>query len=120
MIASGKQICFFFIVKIEKIKIRIAKVNRNQSAQAKSQPQTCFYLVFIKSMDNRPKNQPTTATYLPTHRPLTQGLAESIIILERLDNRNVFILQNTSTAGKTYNYTSVYYPKSLLVSIKHI
>ena len=66
-----------------------------------------------------PTNRPPT-TYPATHRLPTQWLTESIIIFGRLDNRNTFILQNTSTSGKTYNYTSVYYPKSLLVSIKHI
>ena len=64
-----------------------------------------------------PTNRPPT-TYQPTHRPPTQRLAESIIIFERLDNRKTFILQNTSTAGKTY-CTSVYYLTNLLVSITH-
>ena len=54
------------------------------------------------------------------HGPPTQQLAESIIVLERLDNRNLFILQNITTAGKTFNYNSVHYPKSLLISIKQI
>ena len=60
-----------------------------------------------------PTNRPLP-TYPPTHQPPTQQLAESIIIFERFDNRNVFILQNT--AGKTYKYTLVHYPKNLLVS----
>ena len=64
-------------------------------------------------------NRPPT-TYPPIHRPLTQRLAKSIIIPERCDNRNRLLLQNTSTAGKTYNFTSIYYPKSFLVSIKYI
>ena len=55
-----------------------------------------------------------------THRPPTQRLAESFIIFERHANRNMFILQNANTSGKTYNYTSVYFPKILLVSVKHI
>ena len=118
MTASGNQICFFFIVNIEKNKIRIKKINLDQSTQVKSLPQTYFFLGFIKSTDP-PTNRPPT-TYPPTHRLPTQRLTESIIIFERLDTRNIFILQNTSTAEKTYNYTSVYYPKRLLVSIKHI
>ena len=64
-------------------------------------------------------NRPPT-TYPPTHRLPTQRLTELILIFGRLDNRNIFVLQITSTAGKTFNYTSVYYPKSLLVSIKPI
>ena len=52
------------------------------------------------------------------HRP--NDSLNQLIMLERLDNRNMFVLQNTSTAGKTYSYTSVYYPKSVLISIKHI
>ena len=55
----------------------------------------------------------------PTNPPPIQRLTESIIIFGRLDNRNTLILQNTNAAVKTYNYTSVYYPKSFLVSIKH-
>ena len=55
-----------------------------------------------------------------TYRPRTQWLVESIIIFEGLDNRNIFILQNKNPTGKTYNYTSVHYPKSIQVSIKHI
>ena len=58
-----------------------------------------------------------------TNQPPTQRLptlTESISIFGRFDNRNIFILQNTNTTGKTYNCTSLYYPKSLLVSIKHI
>ena len=66
-------------------------------------------------MTNRPsKHQPLT------HQPPTQQLAESIIIFERLDNTIIFILKNTNTAGKTYNYALIYYLKSLLISIKHI
>ena len=78
----------------------------DQSAQAKSLSQTFFSWVLLNSRT--------------TDQPTTQRLAESINIIERLDNGNMFILQNTSTVGKTYNYTLVYYPKSLLVSIKHI
>ena len=66
-----------------------------------------------------PAIRPPT-TYPRSHRPPTQRLAESWIIFERHDNRNIFILQNLKTVGKTYNYTLVYYPKRLLVPIKHI
>ena len=66
-----------------------------------------------------PTNRPPT-TFPAIHRLPTQWLTESTIIFRRLSNRNIFMLQNTSTAGKIYNYTSVYYPKSLLVSIKHM
>ena len=115
MVASSNQICFLFIV------IQNSKINLDQSEQAKSLPQTGFFLGFIKSTDH---NDQLATNHLhsdpPTNQPPTQRLAELIIILERLDSRNMFILQNTSTAGKTYNYTLVCYPKSSLVSIKHI
>ena len=87
----------------KKLKHQNKKINLGQSAQAKSLPQKHFFPRFYQM-----------------HGPPTQQLAESIIILERLDNRNLFILQNISTAGKTFNYTSVHYPKSLLIFIKHI
>ena len=74
-----------------------------------------FSWVLLNPRTTDPSTNRPQATYPPTHRP-----AESITISERLGNRNIFILQNTNTAGKTYNYTSVYYPISLLVSIKHI
>ena len=78
-----------------------------------------FFLGLIKPITNSPANrQPTT--YPQTHRPPIQWLAESTITFERPYNRNIFILQNTNTAAKTDNYTSAYYPKSLLVSIKYI
>ena len=76
--------------------------------------------------DHQPIDQPTTnhlPTDPPTHRPTdppTERFAESIIIFERLDNRNIFILKNTSTSGKIYNYASVYYTESLLVYMRHI
>ena len=69
-----------------------------------------------------PTNSPPT-TYPPTQRLPTQRHTELIIIFRRFDNSNIFILQNTRTAGKTYfgkNFTSVYYPRSVLVSIKHM
>ena len=81
-------------------------------------PKHVFSLGFTLSRTtNLPTNQPPT-TYPPTHRLPTQRIAESVIIFERLDNRNIFILQNTKITEKTFNYTSVYYPKNILVSIK--
>ena len=74
---------------------------------------TGFYKIYRRT--NRPTDQPTS-DYLPTDPP-TQQLAESITIFEGIDNRNIFILQNTNTAGKTCNGSSVYCPKSLLVSM---
>ena len=104
MTPSGNQICFFFIVNIEENKIR-----RNIFSWVLSNPRTTY------PSTKRPPN-----TYPPTHWLPTQQLTELIIIFGRLDNRNIFVLQNTSTAGKSFNYTSVYYPTNLLVSIKHI
>ena len=63
--------------------------------------QTCFLFIVKKKNKIRP----------PTIYPPIQRLAESLIIFERNDNRNIFILQNTNTAGKTYGYALVYYPK---------
>ena len=78
-------------------------------------PKHVFSLVLlIPRIMNPPTNQPPT-TYPATHQPPTQRLTESIIIFERFGNRSIFILQNT--ARKTYTYTSVYYPKGILVSI---
>ena len=82
-----------------------------------SDNQICF--LFVANI-GKIKTRPAT-TFPPTHRPPTQRLTESLIIFEILDNRNIFILQNTDKAGRTYkNYTSVYYPKHLMVSINHI
>ena len=75
------------------------------------------WVLLYPRTSNLPTNQPPT-TYPPTHRLPTQRIAESVIIFERLDNRNIFILQNTKITEKTFNYTSVYYPKNILVSIK--
>ena len=69
-------------------------------------------------MDHQLTDQSTT--YPLTRQPPNQQLAASLIVFERLDNRYIFILHNIETAGKTYNYPLVYYPKGLLVSIKHI
>ena len=83
-----------------------------------SEYQICF-LFTVNTKKKKIKIGPPT-TFPLTHRPSNQRLAESLIIFERLDNRNIFTLQNRNTAEKTYNSTSVYYPKGLLVSIKHI
>ena len=74
------------------------------------------YLSSIYKKKKKIKIRPPT-TYSPT---TDQRLAESLIMFGRHGNRNIFIFQNTNAAGKTYNYTLVYYPKGLLVSIKHI
>ena len=74
-------------------------------------PKHIFFQGFIKSTDHQPTNQLTT-DYFPNDSP-TPRLVESLTIFERLGNRNMFILQNTNIVEKKYNYTSVYYPKSL-------
>ena len=55
-------------------------------------------------------DQPTT-NHLPadpsTHRPKIHRPTDKILF-QRLDNQKIFILQITNTAGKMYNYTSVY------------
>ena len=51
-----------------------------------------FFLGFIRSTDRQATNQPTT--YSLTHRIPTQRLTESIIILERLDNRNIHFAEH--------------------------
>ena len=100
---------FFFEVKIlihlqELLKIRLSA----------SGDQICF--LFIANTE-KIKTRP------PSHRPPPQQVTESLTLYERLDNRNILILQNTNTSGRTYNYISVYYRVyiiSLLVSIKHM
>ena len=83
-------------------------------------PKLVFTWVLLNTRTTDPPTNRPTTTYPTTHQLPTQRLTESIIIFARVGNRNRFILENTSTAGKTYNYTSVYYPKRLLVSVKHI
>ena len=63
--ASDNQICFFFILSIEKIKI-----------------------IFSWALLN-----PRTTDQLTTDPP-AQGLTESIIIFERLDNRNIHFTEH--------------------------
>ena len=104
----------------KKIKIRITKKTPNKVYRRNHYPKHVFFWVLLNPRTTNPSTKWPPTTYPPTHRPPSQRSAESIIIIEKLDNRNMFILQNTSTAGKTYNYTSIYYQKSLLVSIKHI
>ena len=74
---------------------------------------------FIKSTDHRPidqlstdhlptdppTNQPPTNDP-PTHRPNNHRPNDKIIF-KRLDDWEIFILQNTYTAGKMENYISV-------------
>ena len=108
--ASRNQIYFYFIVNIWKIKTRITKQSSIKVDRENHYPEKSFSRVLFHPWTSNPT----------TNRPLTQQIYESIIILERLDDRNMFILQNTSTAGKTYNYTLVYYLKNVLVTIKHI
>ena len=100
---------FFFIVNTEKNKIRRNHYLKHVFSWVSLNPRTT----------DPPANRPPT-TYSPTHWLTTQRLTESIIISGRVDNRNIFILQNTNTAEETYNCTSVYCPKSLLVSMIHI
>ena len=66
----------------------------------------------------------------PTHRPTdhrlrtywapTQWLAESLIILERLDNRNIQYSFCRTQTQQGKQKTILHYTKSLLVFIKHI
>ena len=121
MTASGDQICFFFIVNIQKIKIRITKQISTKVHWWNLYPRYVFSCFFVgSSMNHRPSDQPTTDPYPPTHKPTTIERTTRWVIFERSSNGNIFILQNTNAAWKTYNYTSVYYLKNLLVSIEHI
>ena len=120
MAASGNQIYFFFIINIEKYNNRRAILISIKLHRQNHHSKHVFSWVSLNPQTTDPPTNRPPTTYPATHRLPTQWLTESIIIFGRLDNRNIFILQNTSTTGKTYNYTSVYYPKSLLVSIKHI
>ena len=79
-------------------------INLNQSAQAKSLLQTCLLLGFLN---------PCTTDTLDTYSP-TQRLAESLVTFERLDNRNILILQKRNTAGKTYKFFGILSKKSIV------
>ena len=114
---SGNRIYFFFIVNIEKNKIRITKKTSNKVHRRNHYPKHVFsgFYQIHEPPTNRPTdstdpptNRPLT-TYLLTHRPPTQRLTESIIIFRRLDNRNIFIFQNTRTARKIYTVTILQY-----------
>ena len=112
---------FFFIVNIEKLKLEWKNKHRTKcTAEITTPNKNMFvFLGFVKSITTEKTTNRPPSNYWPTHWLLTQRLAESTMIFDRLDNRNIFILQIRNIAGKTYNYTSVYYLKSLLVSIKH-
>ena len=114
------QTCLFFIVNMEKLKLELQNKPRPKCTGEITTPNMFFFWVLLYPRTTDPLTNRPPTTYPPIYRQLTQRLAEYIIILERLSIRELFILQNISKAGKTYNYTSVYYPKSLLVSIKHI
>ena len=102
----------------EKLKLEWQNKPRPKCTGEITTPNMFFpWVLLYPRTTNLPTNQPPT-TYPPTHRLPTQRIAESVIIFERLDNRNIFILQNTKITEKTFNYTSVYYPKNILVSIK--
>ena len=63
---------------------------------------------FIKTTDHRPTNQPTRH-HAPTDPPTIDSMiTDPMIIFKRLDNREIIILQNTNTAEKMKNYTSIY------------
>ena len=59
-----------------------------------------IYFLFFVNIENI-KNRPP-ATFPPTHGSPTQRFIESLFIFEFLDSRNIFILQNTNKAGKSY------------------
>ena len=63
---------------------------------------------FIKTTDHRPTNHQPTNQTPPTHRPTDSMITDPVIIFKRLDNRETIILQNTNTAEKMKNYTSIY------------
>ena len=96
-------------------------MNLGQSAQVKSQPQTCFSWFLLSPRTSTLLINQSPATYAPTHRPLTyrpltQRLAESINMFEWPENKK----NNHLAEHRTHNYTLIFYPKSTLVSIKHI
>ena len=67
-------------------------------------------------------NPPTTDHLLtdsPTHRPTDQILTDPTdkILFKRLHNRKISILQNTNTAGKMLNCTSIYYLLKEFISL---
>ena len=122
MIASGNEICFFFIVNIEKIKIRITKETLTKVRRRNHYSKQIFSWVLLNPRTTDPPINRRTTTYPPTQR-----LAESIIIFERLGNRDMLFCRTQAQLGKhlylhlisIIRYI-VFCPNIPLVSIKHI
>ena len=74
--ASGDQICFFFFVNIEKIKIRITKQTSTKVHRRKDYTKHVFGRVLLNPRTTgQPANWPPN-TYPPTHRPPIQWFAD--------------------------------------------
>ena len=108
MTASGDQICFFFIVNIEKIKIRITKKTSTKVHRQNYYPGHVFSWVLLNARTTEPPTNRPLTIYPPTHRPTdppttrppTQRLAESIIILERLTIETYSFCRTQTWLGK--------------------
>ena len=70
-------------------------------------PKHVFLLGFLNPCTIDTLDQLTTYS-------LIQRLAESLVTFERLDNRNILILQKRNTAGKTYNFFGILSKKSIV------
>ena len=106
--ASGDQICFFFIVNIEKIKIRITKKTSTKVHRQNYYPGHVFSWVLLNARTNEPPTNRPLTIYPPTHRPTDHPTTNSKTRwinnhTWKIDNRNIFILQNTNMVGKTYS-----------------
>ena len=106
--ASGDQICFFFIVNIEKIKIRITKKTSTKVHRQNYYPGHVFSWVLLNARTTEPPTNRPLTIYPPTHRPTDHPTTNPKTRwinnhTWKIDNRNIFILQNTNMVGKTYS-----------------
>ena len=106
--ASDDQICFFFIVNIEKIKIRITKKTSTKVHRQNYYPGHVFSWVLLNARTTEPPTNRPLTIYPPTHRPTDHPTPNPKTRwinnhTWKIDNRNIFILQNTNMVGKTYS-----------------
>ena len=68
-----------------------------------------LFIVKIEKIKIRP-----LSTFPPTHRPPTQRLTESLIIFERLDNRNIYFAEHKHLWDNIKLYFDVLSKKSIV------
>ena len=110
MSTFGDQICFFFIVSIKK------KLQQENEPRPKCTSKTTASDMFFRSLLSPRATDPSN-NQPPTNKHQPKDL-RNCWKFKILDSRNIFILHNT--AGKTYYYNLVSYPKNLLVCMNLI